>query len=77
MSSNTVTPDLSNLTRPRPKVDLKQASKTPKEDKYRKAPIITIHDLKKNHEDKQQKESVHKTDLLIKTTDELLDEIRD
>ena len=50
--------------------------------KYGKAPAKTIHDLKKNHENKQQKESVSKTDLSIKidisknAMDDLLDEIR-
>ena len=55
----------------------------PKENKYGNAPAKTLHDLKKNHEDKQQKDSVNKIDLSIKTnlskkaTDELLDEIRE
>ena len=44
--SNMVTQDLSKLTRLRPKVDLGQASETPKKDKYGKTPAITIYNLK-------------------------------
>ena len=53
------------------------------ENKYRKVTIKTIHDLKKSHEDKQKVESVNQADLSMrinlskKTTDELLDEIRE
>ena len=70
-------PDLSKLTRPRTKVDLGQRSEMPKEIKYGKAPAKTIHDLKKNHEDKQHNELVIETDLSKKTTNELLDEIKE
>ena len=83
VSTNMVTLCLSKLKRPRSKIDLGQSNETPMENKYRKAPAKTIHDLKKNYENRQQKESISKTDLSIKIdlsqlmTDELLDEIRE
>ena len=59
-----VTPHLSNLTKQRPKGTI-----------HRKAPTRTIHNLKRSHEGKQKEESITKTNLLRKMTDELLDEI--
>ena len=50
------------------------------ENNYEKAPIKTIHDLKMSHEDKQKVESVNtstKNDLSKKTTNKLLDEIKE
>ena len=49
------------------------------ENKYGKAPVRTIHDLNRSHEDKKKVELVNqadlsiKTDLSKKTIDELLD----
>ena len=77
VSSNMVTPNLSKLAKLRPKVDLGPTKETPKEDRHGKATAITILDLRKAHEDRQQKESVEKTDHSTKTIDKLLDDIRE
>ena len=83
VSSNMVTPDLSKLTKPQPKVDIGQTSKVVTKNKYRKAPTKTIHDLKRSYDNKQKVKSFNQADLLTKdnlskkTTDELLDEIRE
>ena len=50
------------------------------ENKYGKAQMKTIHDLKKSYEDKQKVESINtstKNDISKKMTDELLDEIKE
>ena len=52
VSSNIVTPDFSKLTKPRTKVDIGKTSKVVTKNNYRKAPGKTIHDLKKNYDDK-------------------------
>ena len=81
LSSSIVTPNLSKLTKPRPKVNVGQTSNMTIENKYGQAPAKTIHDLKRSHEGKQKEELVPKadlstkTDLWRKTTYELLNEI--
>ena len=87
VSSNIVIPDLSKLSKRQQKIDIRQTSHmskdTLKKNKYGNAPTRTIHDLKRSHEDKQKVESAHQADystksyLSRKTTDELLDEIRE
>ena len=83
VSSNMVTLDVSKLTKPWPKVDIGQTSKMVTKKKYRKATAKTIHDLKKNYDDKQKAELINqadlstKSDLSKKTIDKLLDEIRE
>ena len=59
VSSNMVTPDLSKLTKPRPKVDLGQISKVFTKNKYEKVQAKTIHDLKRSQDDKHEVESVN------------------
>ena len=86
VSSNMVIPDLSKLSKPRQKTDMGQSSNPQKEplgeNKYGGAPARNIYDLKKIQAEKKG-ESVLQTDLptrvdlSAKTTDELLDEIRE
>ena len=67
VSSNMVLPDLSKLAKPRQRIDVGQSSNPLKEpvgeNKYRGAPVRTIHDLKKNQVERQKVESVSQTDL--------------
>ena len=50
VSSSIVTPDLSKLTKPRPKLDVGQTINMHIENKYGKAQARTIHDLMMSHE---------------------------
>ena len=87
VSANMVILDLSKLSKPRQKIDIRQTrhmlKDTLKENKYRNASTRTIHDLKRSHEEVWKVESVQqvdlstKPDLSKKTTNELLDQIRE
>ena len=82
-----VIPDLSKLFEPQQKINVGQTRRLPqemlKENKFGNAPTRTIHDLKRSQNEKQRVELVPhtdhstKSDLSNKTTDELLNEIRD
>ena len=87
VTTNMVMPDLSELSKPQQKIDVGQTSNPPKEtlreNKFGGTPARIIHDLKQNQEEKQKVESIYQTDLSTKsdlfkkTTDELIDKIRE
>ena len=72
-----VTLDLSKLARLRPKVDIGLTKEALKDNKYGKVPTVTIHDLRKTHKNRQQRESVRKINHSAKIIDKLLDKIRE